>query len=123
MIDAAGIALHGQRRDAGLCVRADQRTVARAEQPRRGDLQRGQPRVLRRGRPVAILRLGSLLGMVAFRHDWKWALHGGVQWTADYRTICVKHSHHILSWNTHYERVPVVSVTRAKPGYRNAPNV
>ena len=90
MIDAAGIALHGQRRDAGLCVRADQRTVARAEQPRRGDLQRGQPRVLRRGRPVTG---GSAVSI--------WTFARCVQWI--YRIILgVKYSRHILLWNTHH---------------------
>ena len=112
MVDAAGIALHGQRRDAGLRVRAEQCAVSRAEQPRRGDLQRGQPRVLRRGRPVTG---GSTVSI--------WGFGRCVQWTAYHPTICIKHSHHILSWNTYHEHVPVVSVARAKRSYHNAPNI
>ena len=83
MMAVAGIALHGQRWDAGLCVRAEQRAVSRAEQPRRGDLQRGQPRVLRRGRPVT----GGPTVLI-------WSFARCVQWI--YRIILrVKHSHHI----------------------------
>ena len=80
--DAAGVPLHRQRRHAGLRVRPERREVARAEQPQRGGLQRGQPRVLRGEQPRAVLS-GSLMwpsvNIWVGRH---YALYNGL-WIAD----------------------------------------